>query len=406
MDLQPFLRIQHVGLIELLSGILLVMVDAVQGMSLHDLRKRKSVKWRQFPADVLPLPVAEMDFPIAEPIKEALRDMITRSDTGYLGPFPEMFEAFASFSQSRWNWNVDVSQMRIATDVGVGTVEVLRTLMNRGDKVMLNSPVYDNMWRWITEVGATLVDVPLVDIGGGLTLNLDAIESEYKSGVKVHILCHPHNPVGVIFSRDSLLQLATLAQRYGVYVISDEIHGPLVYQTRNFTPFLAVSDEAREVGITVTSASKGFNLAGLKCAVIITNSVAIKEKINSMPISVAFRASLFGAVAATAAFKDSVSWLDSVMKTLDENRKLVKNLIDSQIPAIKYRIPDFGYLAWLDLSALNLGDDPSKAILERGKVALNGGHMYGPQHAQYVRFNFGTSPEIITEAFDRIITSL
>jgi len=375
-------------------------------MSLPDLRKRKSVKWRQFPSDVLPLPVAEMDFPIAEPIKAALRDMIDRSDTGYLGPFPEMFEAFASFSQSRWNWQVDVSQMRTATDVGVGTVEVLRTLMNHGDRVMLNSPVYDNMWRWVAEVGATLVDVPLIEESSGLTLNLSAIESEYKAGIKVHILCHPHNPVGAIFTRESLTLLAELAQRYGVYIISDEIHGPLVYQPREFTPFLAVSDAAREVGITITSASKGFNLAGLKCAVIITNSAAIKEKINSMPISVAFRASLFGAAAATAAFKDGASWLEGILNSLNENRQLIRNIIDTQIPAIKYRVPDFGYLAWLDLSALNLGDDPSKVILERGKVALNGGHMYGPKHSQFVRFNFGTSPEIITEAFDRILASL
>ena len=382
------------------------MADVVRAMSLPDLRKRKSVKWRQFPSDVLPLPVAEMDFPIAEPIKAALRDMIDRSDTGYLGPFPEMFEAFASFSQSRWNWQVDVSQMRTATDVGVGTVEVLRTLMNHGDRVMLNSPVYDNMWRWVAEVGATLVDVPLIEESSGLTLNLSAIESEYKAGIKVHILCHPHNPVGAIFTRESLTLLAELAQRYGVYIISDEIHGPLVYQPREFTPFLAVSDAAREVGITITSASKGFNLAGLKCAVIITNSVAIKEKINSMPISVAFRASLFGAAAATAAFKDGASWLEGILTALNENRQLIRNIVDTQIPAIKYRVPDFGYLAWLDLSALNLGDDPSKVILERGKVALNGGHMYGPKHSQFVRFNFGTSPEIITEAFDRILASL
>ena len=382
------------------------MADVVRAMSLPDLRKRKSVKWRQFPSDVLPLPVAEMDFPIAEPIKAALRDMIDRSDTGYLGPFPEMFEAFASFSQSRWNWQVDVSQMRTATDVGVGTVEVLRTLMNRGDRVMLNSPVYDNMWRWVAEVGATLVDVPLIEESSGLTLNLSAIESEYKAGIKVHILCHPHNPVGAIFTRESLTLLAELAQRYGVYIISDEIHGPLVYQPREFTPFLAVSDAAREVGITITSASKGFNLAGLKCAVIITNSAAIKEKINSMPISVAFRASLFGAAAATAAFKNGASWLEGILTALNENRQLIRNIIDTQIPAIKYRVPDFGYLAWLDLSALNLGDDPSKVILERGKVALNGGHMYGPKHSQFVRFNFGTSPEIITEAFDRILASL
>lgn len=382
------------------------MTTSVQALALQELRKRKSVKWRQFPNDVLPLPVAEMDFPIAEPIKTALRDMIDRSDTGYLGPFPEMFEAFANFAQSRWDWKVDCSQMRIATDVGVGTVEVIRTLIGSGDKVMLNSPVYDNMWRWVAEVGATLVDVPLLEVDLHYSLNFEAIEKEYQSGVKVHILCHPHNPVGVIFTKEDLVTLASLAKKYGVYIISDEIHAPLVYEPRSFAPFLSVSEDAQEVGITITSASKGFNLAGLKCAVIITNSAAIKEKINSMPISVAFRASLFGAVAATAAFSDSVSWLEGALSSLDENRKLIKSLIDSQIPAIKYRIPDFGYLAWLDLSALGLGEDPTKVILERGKLAINGGHMYGPKHGQFARFNFGTSPEIISEAFNRILKSI
>ena len=387
------------------------MADVVRALALQELRKRKSVKWRQFPADVLPLPIAEMDFPIAEPIKIALLDMIKRSDTGYLGPFPEMFEAFAQFADDRWNWKVDVAHMRIATDVGVGTVEVIRTLIAPGDKVMLNSPVYDNMWRWVAEARATLVDVPLAMKGtygdnSDFSLDLNAIEREYKAGVKVHILCHPHNPVGVIFTKESLAALATLAKKYGVHIISDEIHGPLIYDYSKFTPFLAVNQDAADVGITVTSASKGFNLAGLKCAVMITGSDSIKEKINSMPISVASRASLFGAVAATAAFRESVSWLDGVIISLDENRKLIRNLIDSKIPAINYRVPDFGYLAWLDLSALNLGDDPAKTLLERGKVAFNGGHMYGPRHSQCVRLNFGTSPEIISEAFDRILRSV
>jgi cystathionine beta-lyase len=382
------------------------MANSVNAMSLQDLRNRRSVKWRQFPSDVLPLPVAEMDFPIAEPVKFALRDMIERSDTGYLGPFPEMFEAFAEFARQRWNWNVDVSQMRIATDVGVGTVEVIRTLINPGDRVMLNSPVYDNMWRWVAEVKATLVDVPLEENNLEYSLDLDAIELEYKKGIKVHILCHPHNPVGVIFSKEVLAKLADLAVKYQVKVISDEIHGPLVYEPKTFTPFLAVSDAAREVGIAVTSASKGFNLAGLKCALIITSSQELKEKINSMPISVAFRASLFGAVAATAAFRDSLAWLDGVIAALDENRNLVRRLIDTQLPAIGYRIPDFGYLAWLDLSNLGLGEDPTKLILERGKLAINGGVMYGPKHTSFARLNFGTSPEIITEAFHRIQKSL
>ena len=329
--------------------------------------------------------------------------MIDRSDAGYLGPFPELFEAFRNFSNELWSWNPDVSQMRTATDVGVGVVEVMRTLIQPGDKVLLNSPIYDNMFRWITEVKAELIDVPLKRNQLEYSLDLEAIESAYRTGVKVHLLCSPHNPVGTVFDRESLSKLADLAKHYQVIVISDEIHAPLTFVERKFVPFLSVSDAAREIGITVTSASKTFNLAGLKCALIITENVALKEKINAMPISVGYRASLFGAVAATSAMSECSEWLAGVLLTLDENRKLIKKIIDTRIPSIGYRIPDFGYLAWLDLTALGLGDDPAKVLLERGKLAVNGGHMYGPEHSSFIRFNFGTSPEIITEAFERIL---
>jgi cystathionine beta-lyase len=382
------------------------MADAVQALSLDQLRKRKSVKWRQFPADVLPLPVAEMDFESAPAIKAALIDMVERSDTGYLGPFPELFEAFAKFSQTRWGWQVDTNQMRMATDVGVGIVEIMRTLIKPGEKVMVNSPVYENIWRWVVEVNATTVDTPLLEDNLNYKLDLAAIEKDYQNGVKVHILCNPHNPVGAIFEKQQLSALADLAKRYQVVILSDEIHAPLSYDPKKFTPFLAVSDVAKEVGITITSASKSFNLAGLKCAFIITQSTQLQERINKMPPAVTWRASIFGAAASTAAYSASIDWLDGLLITLDNNRKLLSNLLQSKLPAVRYRIPDFGYLAWLDLTNLGLGDDPAAKILEKGKVALNGGVLYGPRHKSYVRFNFGTSPEIITEGVDRILKSL
>ena len=382
------------------------MAEYLNSLPLTELRKRKSTKWRSFPKDVLPLPVAEMDFPIAEPIKKALQDMIDRSDTGYLGAFPEMLEAFKSISETLWSWTPDVTQMRTSTDVGVGVVEVLRTLISPGDAIVLNSPIYDNMWRWINEVKGKLVDVPLINEGMNYQMDLAGVETAYKAGAKVHLLCSPHNPVGIVFSKETLSNIADLAEKYGVIVISDEIHAPLTFDSKEFTPFLNVSTAAQRVGITVTSASKTFNLAGLKCALIITQDEKLKERINSMPVSVAFRASLFGAVAATAAMSESQEWLDNLIYTLDQNRKLLRNLIDSKAPAIGYREPDFGYLAWLDLSQLGLGDDPAKQILERSKLAVNAGSMYGPNSKNHIRFNFGTGSEIITEAFDRIMQSI
>jgi cystathionine beta-lyase len=382
------------------------MTKSVRALALDELRKRKSSKWRQYPSDVLPLPVAEMDFPIAPAVKASLQDMLDRSDTGYLGAFPELFEAFAKFSKSRWNWQPDTTQIRIATDVGVGIVEVMRTLIKAGDKVMLNSPVYENIWKWIPEVNATLVDVPLTENALNYKLDLDAIEREYANGVKLHILCSPHNPVGIIYTRSELETIATLAKMYGVIILSDEIHGPLTFNKKDFYPFLSVSDDAKEVGIIITSASKSFNFAGLKCALIITESAILKEKINAMPPALTWRASLFGAVASTAAYGESDEWLDGVLITLNENRNLVKKLIDTKIPTIKYRIPDFGYLAWLDVSSLGLGSDPAGQILERSKLALNAGILYGPKHSNFVRFNFGTSEEIINQAFDRLVKIL
>ena len=382
------------------------MTKSVRALALDELRKRKSSKWRQYPSDVLPLPVAEMDFPIAPAVKASLQDMLDRSDTGYLGAFPELFEAFAKFSKSRWNWQPDTTQIRIATDVGVGIVEVMRTLIKAGDKVMLNSPVYENIWKWIPEVNATLVDVPLTENELNYKLDLDAIEREYANGVKLHILCSPHNPVGIIYTRSELETIATLAKMYGVIILSDEIHGPLTFNKKDFYPFLSVSDDAKEVGIIITSASKSFNFAGLKCALIITESARLKEKINAMPPALTWRASLFGAVASTAAYSESDEWLDGVLITLNENRNLVKKLIDTKIPTIKYRIPDFGYLAWLDVSSLGLGSDPAGQILERSKLALNAGVLYGPKHSNFVRLNFGTSEEIINQAFDRLVKIL
>ena len=382
------------------------MADEVRLTPLSDLYKRKSVKWRRYPNDVLPLWVAEMDFPIAEPIKDALRDMIDRSDTGYLGPFPELFESYARFARDRWGWQPDVSQMRIATDVGVGAVEVIRTLINPGDGMVINSPVYENFWNWVNELKAKLVDVPMKKSGLDYSIDLDALESAYRSGAKVHLLSNPHNPIGIVHDHETLAAIAELAKKYGVVIISDEIHAPLTYSEKKLIPFLSVSQSAKEVGITITSASKAFNLAGLKCAMIIAENESLRDRINVMPLAVAFRASLFGATAATAAFQHGLSWLDSVMKLLDENRKLLKNLIDTKLPGVGYRIPDFGYLGWIDLAALNLGDDPCERLLERGRVALVKGSAYGPQHQSFARFNFGTNPEIIAEGVYRIAKSI
>jgi cystathionine beta-lyase len=384
----------------------------VQTPTLAELLTHHSEKWRGFDRDVLPLPVAEMDFPIAEPIRRVLQEMVANSDLGYLSSVPELAAGFARFAAEQWNWSVDTSQVKIASDVGVAVVEVLRVFTKPGDTVLVNSPVYQNFYNWINETRLTKIDVPFTradtenETENPWQLDLSAIEKIYAAGLKVHLLCSPHNPLGRVYSKDELTRIAEMAKKYDVLVISDEIHAPLTFKSAEFTPFLALNDTAREVGITVTAASKGWNIAGLKCAIIVSQNELIKAQLDELPMAVHFRASILGAFASASAFAEGGVWLNSVMSQLDHNRFLIRDLLAARLPTVKYHIPDNGYLAWLDLSSLDLGEDPSQILLEKGRVALNAGHLYGAQCSQYVRLNFATSPEIITEAIERMVRTL
>ncbi len=384
----------------------------VKAPDLASLLLHKSEKWTGFARDVLPLPVAEMDFPVADPIKKLLHDMVDASDLGYLGNIPEMGTSFAHFAQERWNWKVDPLQVRIGTDVGVAVVEILRVIAKPGDKVLVNSPVYQNFYNWLEETGMEKVDVPFTRTGSDegsnnpWELNWPEIESAYASGIKVHMICSPHNPLGRIYTKEELLRFVGLAKKYNVIIISDEIHAPLTYKDSVFIPTLALGPDAESVCITVTAASKGWNIAGLKCAIIITQNEEMKEKMTHLPFALHYRASLPGAYASAIAFKEGGVWLDSVIEILNQNRYLIQDLLATTLPSVTYHIPQNGYLAWLDLTALNLGDDPGATLIERGKVAFNSGHFYAPQTSQYVRLNFATSSEIITEAIHRIRKAL
>lgn len=367
------------------------------------LRQRSSVKWRIFPEDVLPLFVAETDFPLAPPIQDALMAAIRNSDTGYTPPTSELPEAFARFADARWGWTVDPAQVWTTTDVGVAIVETLRRVTKPGDGVIINPPVYFPFFDLVAESGACVVEVPLSGgIDAGWSLDLAGIEEAFKAGARAYLLCNPHNPVGRAHSAEELRAVAELAAKYGATVVSDEIHGPLTYPDSQFTPFLSVSDAAREVGVCVTAASKAWNLAGLKCALMVTAGKPKEAIVGSMPDEVYWRTSLLGLKASVAGYRDGGEWLDGIIASLDANRRLFATLLDSQLPEVKYRMPQATYLAWLDFTALGWGEDPAAHILEHARVALSNGPPFGDPGRGFARLNLACAPDTLTEAVARL----
>ena len=244
-------------------------LDAFEDLSLDALRSRRSAKWVKYPADVLPAWVAEMDFPLAPPIREALSDALERDDTGYAdrGRLPE---AFAGFAAERFGWQVDPARVWLVADVMSGVAEVVRALTEPGDAVVVNPPVYPPFFSTVREIGRRVVEAPLAARAGGWELDLDALELAFAGGARAYLLCHPHNPTGLSFTGAELAAIAGLAARYDVLVVSDEIHAPMTMPGVSHVPFVALGDQAADRAVTITGATKAFNIAGLKCAVVVT----------------------------------------------------------------------------------------------------------------------------------------
>jgi cystathionine beta-lyase len=247
-----------------------------------------------------------------------------------------------------------------------------------------------------------VVEAPLAKNEGGHAPDLDAIERAYAGGARAHLLCSPHNPSGIVYPEAALARIAELADRYGVLVLADEIHAPLTLPGAIHRPFPAVSAAAARRSIVLTSASKTWNLAGLKAAVMVASSDETRAVLARLPSELPYHAGHLGVLAARAAFRDGEAWLASTIKVLDRNRALLRALLLEHLPLVRYVPPQAGYLAWLDCSALGLGPDPATAFLERGKVALSSGPMFGRQGAGFARLNIATSRALLEEAVRRM----
>lgn len=385
-------------------------------LTLDDLRRRTSIKWRAYPDDVLPLWVAEMDVPLAPPIAQALQAAVADGDTGYPGGTREFAQAIADFAARRWGWEVDTGATSLVPDVMMGIVEVLKTVSAPGDVVVVNSPVYPPFYAFVSHADRQVVEAPLNAAG---RIDLDGLEQTFaaarRDGAKVvYLLCNPHNPTGAVHTRAELTAVAALARGYDVRVIADEIHGPLVLPDAEFTPYLSVP--GAEDAITLVSASKAWNLAGLKAAMAVAGPEAAAD-LARIPEEVSHGPSHLGVLAHTVALNDGEPWLDALLAGLAENRALLGDLLATHLPGVGYRPAEGTYLAWLDCRGLDLDSPspgtgirsltgPAKFFLDCARVALNSGHVFGTGGDGHVRLNFATSPSNLTEAVERMGAAL
>lgn len=378
--------------------------NPLRQLTLADLRRRTSIKWRAHPEDVLPAWVAEMDVPLAEPVSRALNDAVARGDTGYPtgGAYAEALDAFA---RRRWDWRVPPERTALVPDVMLGMVEVLKLVTRPGDAVVVSPPLYPPIYQFATHLDRRVVDAPLDPAG---RLDLAALEHAFRRATvggrsAAYVLCSPHNPTGTVHTAAELSGVADAAASHGVRVIADEIHAPLVPPGARHVPYLTVAGSAD--AFALLSASKAWNLAGLKAALAVAGPSAAAD-LDRMPDEVGHGPSHLGVLSHTAAFREGSAWLDELCAGLEENRRLLGELLARHLPEVGYRPPEGTYLAWLDCRRLGLGDDPAAAFLERGRVALTPGPAFGAGGTGHARLNMATSPELLTEVVHRMAAAV
>lgn len=365
---------------------------------LASLSLRRSAKWARYEADVLPAWVAEMDFPLAEPVVRTLTEALERSDTGYAAPDAAgLGEAFAGFARRRLDWDANPAEVVPIHDVVGGIDALIELLTDPGEGVLVTPPVYHPFFSTVADRGRKVIEVPLTD---GLP-DVAAIERAFAAGARALLLCSPHNPTGTVVPERTLAAIGEAADAHDAWVLADEIHAPLTLPGATHTSYLTVSDATRRRGFALSSASKTFNLAGLGCAQLITAGGEARAAAQRLP-AVARHAGHLGVLGAVAAFEEGDEWLDAVLGILAANRELLGELLADRLPEARWQPPEAGYLAWIDLSAYAIGPDPAATLLERGRIALSPGIQFGPGGEGYVRMNFGTTPALVEEAVERI----
>ncbi len=384
---------------------------AAEPLDLHartpeQLRARRSLKWTAYPPDVLPMWVAEMDFPVCRAVTDALARAVAAESFGYPSALVrgELAEALAGWQADRHGWTVDPAGVHLVGDVMHGVDLAIRYFSGPTDPVVIPTPVYMPFFDVVRLTGRPQLRVPMAWDGGRWTLDLAGIDAALAAGGRTVLISSPHNPLGRVFDADELRGLADVVARHDARVVSDEIHAPLVFE-RPHLPYAACLPAAASHAITVVSASKAWNLPGLKCAQVITSTAADTATWRAIPMWETVGVSTLGMEASIAAYRQGGEWLDAVRATLTEHRDLVAATVAGW-PGVT-TVPNEGtYLQWLDFGGVGLDVEPSEWLLEHAKVAVNPGVPFGGEPHRFARLNFAATRPLLEEGLARIGAAL
>ncbi len=378
-------------------------------LNLDRVRNRPGIKWERHGNDVLSAWVADMDVEVPDFIKQAV---IERIEVGGLGygfydePIP-VLEAFKSRMDTAFGWSIDTEDVMRVHDVIQGLEWVLHTLTPPGSEIVVQTPVYPPFYSSVEGTGRNWVANPLLENEEGWALDFDHLaEVAARDNVSALLLCHPHNPCGYVMTSADLAQIIEIAELNNLLVISDEIHCDLVYSPHKHVPTASISELAAQRTVTLTAATKTFNMAGLRMAFIHSSSRQYSPQLKEIRPRMIGGINGLGQVATAAGWEKGDAWIAELVEGLDHNRHLLAEMLSEHLPQIRYRPPQATYLSWLDCRDLGLGDNPAEIFMSRGKVALNSGLDFGVEGTGYVRLNFATSPEMLAMIVERMASAV
>ena len=368
------------------------------------LENKACLKWQHHPAGVLPLWVADMDFPTAKPIQEALEAYAKSNNLGYPSwdGLPGLKESVQERLRTRHGWEVEPSHIYPLNGIVTGLFLGSLALASEGEEVIIQTPSYPPFMMAVEETGRVPLYNPLVQGTNGWEIDFDGLEALVTPATRLLMLCNPHNPTGRVFRRDELERLADFALRHRLWVVSDELHSDLVYGGEKHIPIASLSPEIAERTITLFGPTKTFNIAGLKIGFAVSQNERLLERFKARAHGLVGAPNVMAQAATMAAYGRGKAWLEGALTYLDGNRHFIKEFLGEHLPEVGYTQPEGTYLAWLDFRAWELDDDLYPFLLEEAKVGLNDGPAYGTGGEGFARLNFATSRGIVEEALTRI----